>query len=45
MGKRDGNFIMILDIDKIFTSDEVAQVQGACADTGPVIDMGPVSGN
>lgn len=45
MGKRDGNFIMILDIDKVFTSDEVALVQGAGVDTGPVIDMGPVSGN
>ncbi len=28
MGKHDGRFIMILDIDKVFTSDELAKVQG-----------------
>jgi purine-binding chemotaxis protein CheW len=28
MGKHDGRFIMILDIDKVFTSDELARVQG-----------------
>ena len=29
MGKRDGEFIIILDIDKAFSSDELAIVQGA----------------
>jgi purine-binding chemotaxis protein CheW len=29
MGKRDDNFIMILDIDKIFTSDEIRMTQEA----------------
>jgi len=28
MGKHDGRFIMILDIDKVFTSDELSKVQG-----------------
>lgn len=28
MGKLDGNFIMILDIDKVFTDTELATVQG-----------------
>jgi purine-binding chemotaxis protein CheW len=28
MGKHDGRFIMILDIDKVFTSEELAKVQG-----------------
>jgi len=28
MGKHDSRFIMILDIDKVFTSDELAKVQG-----------------
>jgi purine-binding chemotaxis protein CheW len=28
MGKHDGRFIMILDIDKIFTNEELAKVQG-----------------
>jgi len=28
MGKHDGRFIMILDIDKVFTSDELTKVQG-----------------
>jgi len=27
MGKHDGRFIMILDIDKVFTSEELAKVQ------------------
>ena len=27
MGKSDGRFIMILDIDKVFSSDEIASVQ------------------
>lgn len=27
MGKRDGNFIIILDIDKVFTADELEQTQ------------------
>jgi len=26
MGKRDGNFVMILDIDKVFTSDDLSTV-------------------
>ncbi|MBA4373158.1 MAG: chemotaxis protein CheW [Thermodesulfovibrio sp.] len=29
MGKKDDHFIMILDIDKIFSSEELAMVQGA----------------
>jgi purine-binding chemotaxis protein CheW len=29
MGKRDDHFLMILDIDKVFSSDELALVQGA----------------
>ncbi len=28
MGKHDGRFIMILDIDKLFTSEELEKVQG-----------------
>jgi purine-binding chemotaxis protein CheW len=28
MGKHDGRFVMILDIDKVFTSEELAKVQG-----------------
>ncbi|MEI7816959.1 MAG: chemotaxis protein CheW [Desulfuromonadales bacterium] len=29
MGKHDGRFVMILDIDKVFSSSEIAAVQGA----------------
>jgi len=29
MGKRDGNFIIILDVDKVFSTDELALVQSA----------------
>lgn len=29
MGKHDTKFIMLLDIDKVFSADELAQVQGA----------------
>ena len=29
MGKKDEHFIMILDIDKVFSSEELAMVQGA----------------
>jgi purine-binding chemotaxis protein CheW len=28
MGKHDGRFVMILDIDKVFTNEELAKVQG-----------------
>jgi purine-binding chemotaxis protein CheW len=28
MGKHDGRFVMILDIDKVFTNDELTMVQG-----------------
>ena len=28
MGKRDENFVIILDVDKVFSSDEMALVQG-----------------
>lgn len=28
MGKKDGHFVMILDIDKVFTTDELESVQG-----------------
>ncbi|HEX8949188.1 MAG TPA: chemotaxis protein CheW [Dissulfurispiraceae bacterium] len=34
MGKRDSHFIMILDIDKVFSSDELAIVQAAGDGTG-----------
>ena len=34
MGKRDSRFIMILDIDKVFSSDELAIVQAAGDGTG-----------
>jgi purine-binding chemotaxis protein CheW len=30
MGKRDDSFIIILDIDKVFSSEEVAMVQEVC---------------
>jgi purine-binding chemotaxis protein CheW len=30
MGKRDESFIIILDIDKVFSSEEVAMVQEVC---------------
>lgn len=33
MGKRDNNFIIILDIDKVFSTSELAQVQTAQAGT------------
>jgi purine-binding chemotaxis protein CheW len=32
MGKQDGNFVMILDIDKVFTIDELETVQGQQGD-------------
>lgn len=32
MGKRDSHFIMILDIDKVFSADELSLVQGASVD-------------
>jgi len=32
MGKRDNHFIMILDIDKVFSADELSIVQGAGKD-------------
>jgi hypothetical protein len=28
MGKRDGEFIIILDIDKVFSVEEVERIQG-----------------
>ena len=28
MGKQDGHFVMILDIDKVFNSDDLADIQG-----------------
>ncbi len=31
MGKRDNHFIMILDIDKVFSADELAEVENAGA--------------
>ena len=37
MGKRDGEFIIILDIDKVFSSDELALVQSV-DETVPVPD-------
>jgi purine-binding chemotaxis protein CheW len=32
MGKRDNKFIIILDIDKVFSTDELALVQGTQED-------------
>jgi hypothetical protein len=29
MGKRDGQFIMILDIDRVFSAEELSAVRGA----------------
>jgi purine-binding chemotaxis protein CheW len=29
MGKRDNRFLMLLDIDKVFTTEELSEVQGA----------------
>ena len=37
MGKRDNHFIMILDIDKVFSADELAIVESAGA-TAPAGD-------
>jgi purine-binding chemotaxis protein CheW len=34
MGKRDGKFIIILDIDRVFSADELALVQSGQADAG-----------
>jgi purine-binding chemotaxis protein CheW len=31
MGKKDGNFVMILDIDRVFSSGDLAEIQGADA--------------
>lgn len=33
MGKRDAQFIMILDIDRVFSADELAAVRGQVAET------------
>jgi purine-binding chemotaxis protein CheW len=33
MGKRDDEFIIILDINKVFSTDEIAMVQDAGHDT------------
>ena len=35
MGKRDGNFIIILDIDRVFSESELALVQASQAETQP----------
>ncbi len=32
MGKKDGHFVIILDIDKVFSSDELIEVQGIKTD-------------
>jgi hypothetical protein len=32
MGKRDAQFIMILDIDRVFSADELAAVRGQTAE-------------
>jgi hypothetical protein len=38
MGKRDSQFIMILDIDRVFSADELAVVRGQ--ESGkPVMEM------
>jgi len=36
MGKREENFVIILDVDKVFSSDELSLVQGAGAATETV---------
>jgi purine-binding chemotaxis protein CheW len=36
MGKRDSTFIIILDVDKIFSTDELALVQATQADAEKV---------
>src|ERR1700761_2545444 len=33
MGKRDAQFVMILDIDRVFSADELAAVRGQVAET------------
>lgn len=35
MGKRDEKFIILLDIDKVFSSDEFARVQGVSTEKSP----------
>lgn len=35
IGKRDGNFILILDIDRIFSTDELVMVQASSGDMLP----------
>lgn len=36
MGKRDAQFLMILDIDRVFSEDQIGQMQGADALEEPV---------
>ena len=39
MGKRDDRFIIILDIDKVFSSEELSMVQGAGMEEQKVVNM------
>jgi purine-binding chemotaxis protein CheW len=37
IGKHGGRFIIILDIDKLFSADELTMVQAAGAENGPAL--------
>ena len=39
MGKKDDRFIIMLDIDKVFSSEELSMVQGSGLDEQKVVNM------
>ena len=41
MGKRDDHFIIILDIDKVFSANELSVVQGAGSEAPLMMETGP----
>ena len=41
MGKRDDHFIIILDIDKVFSANELSVVQGAGSEAPLMVETGP----
>ena len=41
MGKRDDHFIIILDIDRVFSADELSVVQGAGSEAPLMVETGP----
>jgi purine-binding chemotaxis protein CheW len=43
MGKRDTQFIMILDIDRVFSADELTAVRGQAQETGKPLVEGAVA--